>query len=119
MLTDLNLLQTASAMARHAAARQELVAENVANADTPGFKAKDIEPFSEAFARKGAAAGESRRAPFRTERIEQAGTASPNGNTVSIEDQIWRATAAKRQHETAVTLYAKTLSLLRSALGAR
>ena len=38
----LNVLQLASGLMAHASARQRVIAENVAHADTPGYKARDL-----------------------------------------------------------------------------
>jgi flagellar basal-body rod protein FlgB len=114
MPADFNILSVAGAMARHAAARQTVIAENIANADTPGYRAKDIEPFNKAFERSVRADGDSK---IRTRTVEALGAASPNGNTVSVEDEMMRASAAKRDHEFATTIYAKSLSMLRAAMG--
>ena len=119
MFNDLKILHTASAMARHAVERHTQIAENIANADTPGYKAKDLEAFSETYARSQRTAFSSNANSFRAERIETPGAASPNGNTVSLEDQMSRSTAATRDHDTALTVYAKTLSMLRTSLGGR
>ena len=118
MFKDLNVLQLAGAKARHAAARQGVIAENVANANTPGFKAKDIESFQDVFARDrtGGAGGISSSTTYRIEESSAPGAASPNGNTVSLEDQVWRSAEAARDHDTAVTIYSKAVSLLRAAL---
>lgn len=120
MFGDLKILHTASMMARHAVQRHAQIAENIANADTPGYKAKDLEPFSAAYARseQSAVAGASVNT-FRAEQIETPGVASPNGNTVSLEDQMSRSTQASRDHDTALTIYSKTLSMLRSTIGGR
>ena len=42
----LYLLGLASSQARWLELRQSTIAANVANANTPGFKARDVEPFS-------------------------------------------------------------------------
>ena len=49
---DINTLSLASALAAHAAARQQVLAENVAHADTPGYRRKTVS-FEEAYARPG------------------------------------------------------------------
>ncbi len=113
MWSGLDIFQIAGAKARHAAARQALIAENVANADTPGFRAKDLEPFERSLKSAGVANGGDF---YRTKTIESLGAASPNGNTVSVEDQMARAASAKRDHEFATTIYAKSLAMLRAAL---
>lgn len=120
MFDNMKILHTASLMARHAVQRHAQIAENIANANTPGYKAKDLEAFSETYARseQSAVHGASAKT-FRAERIETPGAASPNGNTVSLEDQMARSSAATRDHDTALTIYSKTLSMLRSSLGGR
>ena len=50
MFERLNVFNIAYSMATHAGKRQALVSENIANADTPGYHAKDIKPFKEVFA---------------------------------------------------------------------
>ena len=64
MFTDLKILHTASLLARHSVQRHSLVAENIANADTPGYKAKDLEPFAEAFAKSERAQMDARASGF-------------------------------------------------------
>ena len=118
MFKNIGILQTASLLARHSVERHSVIAENIANANTPGYKAKDLEPFSEAFARNAVNNAAEGAAPkFRTEAIAAKGAASPNGNTVSLEDQMWRGSSAKRDHETAITIYSKALTMLRAGLG--
>ena len=50
MFERLNVFNIAYSMATHAGKRQALISENMANADTPGYHAKDIKPFKEVFA---------------------------------------------------------------------
>lgn len=114
MLKDLSILKTATSLARHAVRRQALIAENIANADTPGYKAKDLEPFTEAFKRSGGRADD-----FRKIDIGGDSTRKPNGNTVSLEDQMQRSAVSARDHDTAMALYGKSLSILRASLGRR
>ena len=117
MLADLEIFTLAGAKARHATARQTVIARNVANADTPGYRAEDIEPFDNAFAQRSLT-GKIGEAP-RTFYTTALGAASPNGNTVSLEDEMMRAAEAARDHELASTIYAKALSMMRTALGTR
>ena len=41
MFEGLEIFQLAGGVARHAASRQAVVAQNIANADTPGYRARD------------------------------------------------------------------------------
>ncbi|MEK7265367.1 MAG: flagellar basal body protein [Pseudomonadota bacterium] len=116
MLTDLNIFAIAGAKARHAAARQGVIAQNVANADTPGYRARDLEPFEKTLQRIGSA---NTTVSPRIVEVHSLGAGSPNGNTVSIEDEMMRAGAAVRDHEIATTIYAKALTMMRTALGGR
>ncbi|MDZ7628432.1 MAG: flagellar basal body protein [Parvularculaceae bacterium] len=115
MQSDLSLLRIAGALGRHAAERLSTTAVNVANADTPGYRAKDLEPFEDAVRRLREGGDLS---TFRTKTVESLGAASPNGNTVLIEEEMLRAGQASRAGEIAATLFQKTIAMLRAA-GAR
>lgn len=116
MFKNLNIIEIASSMARHAAHRHSVIAENIANADTPGYKAKDVEAFAEAYKRsQNRNLDSAADMQFRTETLRTA--ESPNGNSVSLEDQMWRSSSTKRDHETAITIYTKALTMLRTSLG--
>ncbi len=124
MFSDLKIMHTASMLARHSVQRHAQVAENIANADTPGYKAKDLEPFAEAFAKSQRSQMDARASGFATQafearKIDVKGVASPDGNTVSLEDQMTRSTAAVRDHDTALTVYSKALAMMRATLGGR
>ena len=47
MFEKLEIFRMAHAMSVHAGARQSVVAQNIANADTPGYAARDVRPFKE------------------------------------------------------------------------
>lgn len=113
MQLDLSILRVAGALGRHAAERHSLIARNIANADTPGYRAVDLEPFAAAL-RRGAVAGGEGAAP-RELAIASLGAASPDGNTVSLEDQMLRAGEAARASEIATTIFTKTIAMLRAA----
>ena len=119
MMKDLSILNVAGAMARHASARHKLIAENVSNADTPGYRAKDISGFNaEQAERLYDVAGARGDRALTLLRMMQAhelenSAASPNGNTVQVEDQMARSADAQAQHETAMAIYRKSMDLLR------
>lgn len=113
MHLDLSILRVAGGLGRHAAARHSLIAENIANADTPGYRARDLEPFAAAMRRVSAPGVLTPQAQER--RIAAAGSASPNANTVSLEDQLMRAGEAARAAEIAATVFSKTIAMLRAA----
>ena len=122
MLNSIDILKMASAMARHAAERHQVLSQNIANADTNGYKAKDLEPFAEAYARmvRNQASAQSPHngsSLWRADTVTLPGAASPNGNTVSIEDQMMRTVEAQQQHEAATAIYRKSMNILRMSLG--
>jgi flagellar basal-body rod protein FlgB len=123
---NLDILSLASALAAHASRRQELVSENVAHADTPGYRARDIADFATvldggpAFAarttRPGHLAFGADPNGFEPRPQTAFGAETPNGNTVSLEDQMVRAADIRQEHDLAVGVYAKSLAILRSAV---
>lgn len=131
MTLDLTILSMAKGLAAHSGRRQSLISENIANADTREFRARDLKPFSEvyeggdggAFAAKATRTGhagysESATPPgFRPVHIAKLGADSPNGNNVSLEDQMSRGAQAALHHDMAVTILKKTMDLLRMGIG--
>lgn len=127
---DINTLSLASAVAAHAAARQQVIAENVAHADTPGYRARDIADFASivddnigAFAarttRPGHLAFGADARGFDAREQTALGAETPNGNTVSLEDQMLRAAEVRQEHEMAIGVYSKSLEILRAAVTRR
>ena len=125
---SLNILQLASSLASHSAARQQVIAENIAHADTPGYRARDIKSFAETLEETvphfEARMTRPGHIPFGTENPAYApfevtafGAESPNGNSVSLEDQMMRATDVRQHHDLALGVYRKSLDILRASLG--
>lgn len=119
------IMRMAQQMARHASARQVIIAENVAHADTPGYKARDIPHFAKTldsgFALRMTRAGHlesASAAPGFTPRPDPATlTHNPNGNTVSLEQQMMRAAETRASHDMALSVYSAARGILRTALG--
>lgn len=125
MFERLTVLQTSHDMAAHAAARQGVLAVNVANADTPGYQRRDIQPFAEVFAqaaftgrqhflRPGHVFAGSMQAAVQP---DPSAPTSPNGNTVSVEREIMHSAATRNQHDLALTIFRAMTGILRSSLG--
>ena len=125
----LNILYLASALAAHASARQEVIAENVAHADTPGYRARDIADFAAVLDSGPAFAARMTRPGhmdfgadphgFEPREVAAFGAETPNGNSVSLEDQMMRAAEVRQEHDLALGVYAKTLEILRTAVAKR
>lgn len=129
MFEKLEIFRMAHAMAKHAGARQAVVARNMANADTPGYAARDIAPFAETvkggqtqFVPRQTRAGHigESAAGFAVQTRERAtGVTDPNGNSVSLETEMLKAVDVKRQHDRAISIYKSSLTILRAATGRR
>jgi flagellar basal-body rod protein FlgB len=116
MISDLQIFQVYGAMARHAAESQKVSATNVANADVPGFKAGEIESF-EAFLSRTMQTGGADDMMGGFKLGESGAPADPNGNNVSLEREVFNSAEAMGQHNMALTVYSKSIDLLRTALG--
>ena len=125
MFETLDVFRISSAMARHAGQKQALAAQNVANADTPGYVPRDLPDFGTLYA-PGSAGGMQRATRARhlngalggpgiTAPIEIKQGASPNGNQVSLEQEMLKSVDAKRQHDRALAIYKHAMTVLRAA----
>lgn len=125
MYQNLTIFETASRMARHAGAQQAQTAENIANADTPGYRAKRTSSFSETFNEQhGQTLKATRAGHFGTAGTSFKGRTSisnaepsPNGNAVSIEDEMMKSVQIAREHNRALTIYRHAMTVLRTSLG--
>lgn len=121
--------------------RQTLIAENVANADTPGFRPRDLKPFTINPSMGGGMSGTGGGAqlgmvqPARTQVGHMEGRpmrggplpsgARPvkgtdsettlDGNSVVLEDQMIKMTETRMEYDAAIGFYQKSLALLRMA----
>ena len=127
MFENIETFRIASGLARHASERQAVIARNIANADTPGYRAGDIGDFASQFNNSTLSTGGMRatRPEHLTgtktvgvrDRVDAPDETSPNGNTVSLEGQMVKSAAASSQHDLAMTLYRSSINLMRAAIG--
>lgn len=127
MFKNMEIFKIASALAGHAGARQSVISQNIANADTPGYKARDLPEFSVLVrgdalqsrvraTRPGHLLGRSAQM-LSAEIRDRNAEASPNENTVTIEQEMLHAVDVKRSHDRALAVYKSSLGILRTALG--
>lgn len=128
MFSGLELFQTASALLDYSVARQSAIGQNIANADTPNYKARDLPSFENVFSknlpdlelrttRVAHDPGADMGFDLRLRDIHQPGHQSPNGNSVSLEAEMMRSAEVQYSHDLALTVYRSGLTLLRSSLG--
>ena len=128
-VTELPLFSMLKTRMRWLETRQRLLAENVANAETPGYQGRDLKALD--FTRQlqaatsvqmvstnaGHLAGSAQTDPsFQADR-SQAFETSPRGNSVSLEEEMMRIAQNQMDHQTAATLYSRSLGLIKTAIG--
>jgi flagellar basal-body rod protein FlgB len=116
-------------------ARQKVLAENVANADTPHFRASDLRPLDFGAELRSAAAGTGATpqlaaaitSPLDVGFSTQGDSYDPvvdttapdreiNGNTVSLEDELMQVSETASDYQLMTNLYKKQINLFTDAL---
>jgi flagellar basal-body rod protein FlgB len=124
----MSVFQAMAAKMRWHQARQTLLAQNVANADTPGYMGRDLKPFSlEAGAASSATLTVSSASPNHisiASGIDGFGAAespaferTPGGNTVTLEDEMMKVSSNDIDYQTVTALYTRSMRMIRVALG--
>jgi|SRR5580658_5836575 flagellar basal-body rod protein FlgB len=133
-LPDIPLLSMLKTRMNWLNQRQDLLSQNVANADTPGYAAHDLKPidFSEALESSNALAQSGgsmtvtdprhiavgQQAPQDFESITTNDTeASPGGNTISLEQEMIKVADTQAQFQAASNLYSKAMTMMKTAIG--
>ncbi|WP_333816096.1 FlgB family protein [Tabrizicola sp.] len=124
MFEKLELTRMAQALAAQSGARMAVIAENVANADTPGYKARDVPAFADIYEEAGLEMRTTRpghlSAPSQTAAPipdVARGHDSPNGNSVSLEAEMVKSVEARQNHDMALAIYRATADVIRASLG--
>ncbi|MBX6320972.1 MAG: flagellar basal body rod protein FlgB [Rhodospirillaceae bacterium] len=128
-LTRLPLFRLLSARMAWLSQRQEVLAQNVANADTPGFKPSDLAPMDF----RGALRTVSAIVPVRTNPMhigvslraqgpfavvpDRRAQESPDGNAVDLEEQMVKMAQTQADYQLVTNLYRKQVGLIKAALG--
>ncbi|MBG6172356.1 flagellar basal-body rod protein FlgB [Labrenzia sp. EL_208] len=127
--TDLPLFQALKSKMRWHQTRQSVLAENIANANTPGYVSRDVKTYSfedhiglqqSALATKTTKVGHISGAVSGnlSNKIEKRDSfeITPNGNNVNLEEQMMKITQNQMDFQAATSLYTKGLGLIRTAL---
>jgi flagellar basal-body rod protein FlgB len=126
-LDDIPLFAMLKSKMNYVNARQQLIAQNVANADTPDYMPQDLKPFSFAAMAKTAGIGLTVNQPGqmpvgptnKTGALKPVDTpdteARIDGNQVVLEDQMNKLTQARIDYQTAVDLYQQSMSMITTA----
>ena len=130
-LLDMPVFSALTDKMRWHQARQGLLAENVANAETPGYTGRDLAQYD--FARRHGAfstasittsetqplhfsAGGGAAGGFDAQRMANF-EITPEGNGVTLEDEMMKVTTNLMDYQAATSLYQKSIKIIRTALG--
>ncbi|MDP1730245.1 MAG: flagellar basal body rod protein FlgB [Devosia sp.] len=112
-------------------ARQGLLAENVANAETPGYRGRDLKTFGFEEHMQNLSVARIGTVVTNPSHISAMGTdadgfgarqlndfeITPEGNGVTLEDEMMKVATNQIDYQTVTSLYTKSLKLIRTALG--
>jgi flagellar basal-body rod protein FlgB len=122
--TQLNLLDLADRRLAWLDRRQGVLAQNIANASTPGWVPQDLPPFAASLA------AETGTSMAQTDPADLAGTAddiltgvttrptaqAPDGNAVAIDQQLAAVADSQTQQELVLNIYKTYLGMFNTAL---
>ena len=129
-LSNLNVFAAVTRRMAWLSKRQEILSQNIANADTPKYIPSDLKQQS--FARAlGETTGQAtvevtnpnhmdpaRRKPeYRAQKVTEPYEVTPSGNAVELEDQLMRVNQTQSDFRLATNIYGKQLAMFRLVLG--
>jgi flagellar basal-body rod protein FlgB len=108
--------------------RQRVLAENIANADTPNYRARDLAPPDFARQVRTAALALDRTSSAHITSASGGGpqfatdssgryAVRPRGNSVTHEDEMMKVASNQLDFEAAASLYTHSLALIKLAVG--
>ena len=104
--------------ARFTASRHDVIANNIANITTPGYKTRDLSVETFAKALKDADVGRLEKA-FEVIRSSDAGVIREDGNNVSIEKEMSKMSQNAMRHNILLSLLDKQFKGIETALRER
>jgi flagellar basal-body rod protein FlgB len=128
-ITDLSLFSMLRTRMQWHQERQRVLAENVSNSDTQGYRPRDLAPLQ--FDRSSptlTSIGLERTEPGHFGSTSGAGESEdskfssqvrPSGIVVNLEDEMIKVAANQMDYQAATTLYTKSLGLIKIAIGKR
>jgi flagellar basal-body rod protein FlgB len=105
------------------ATRQSLLAQNIANTDTPGWQARDVAPFATALGSAGMNLAQTVPGHFTGTAagsaavVVNAAEHAPDGNSVALDKELAKIADTDSAHEVATGLTKKYLAMFRIAIG--
>lgn len=113
--------------------RQTLLAENIANAETPNFRGRDLKKFSFEDHLEGSGVRSIATVQTHSNHIASSGVEgglggftirstegyeiTPEGNSVVLEDEMMKVTGNQLEFQAATMLYTRSIKMIRTAMG--
>jgi flagellar basal-body rod protein FlgB len=128
-INEIPIFRMMSGKMRWLAQRQRVLAQNIANADTPNYQPRDLKkvdfreklgrnPFQLVLARTDPKHIQLRTADrFTAEQVRTPYETAPSGNAVVLEEQLLKVSQTGADYELMTNLYRKHIGLFRIALG--
>ena len=119
--TEIGIFNLAEARLAWVDARQRVLAQNVANANTPGFQPRDVAPFVAMVASAGLRQTSPQHLPgARVGAGDVHGrpqARTPNGNGISLEEQLTQVADTAGMQSLALNLHRRYQAMVRTAFG--
>ena len=138
-LGDIPLFAMLKGRLGYLADRQKVIAENVANANTPGYMARDLKPYSFQAQMQASAASQAgtpgvaaagAMAVTQPGHIQKPGAARAgvkpikkmdseetlDGNAVVLEDEMIKLTDTRMDYDAAISFYQSSMGMLKTAI---
>lgn len=130
---NIGLLKALGSKMQYLAQRQSLISQNIANADTPGYRPKDLKPVNFGTALKDAqgpnkgvimaSTNDAHMGPgsatqsVKSEKAKKVYEVAPAGNAVVMEEQLVNSGQVQMDYNLMTSLYQKNIRLMKIAMG--
>ncbi|MDB5490847.1 MAG: Flagellar basal-body rod protein FlgB [Micavibrio sp.] len=133
-MQQLGLFQALGAKMNYLDQRQKVISQNIANANTPDYKPKDLEKVDFSSALSSITGDTSTITPDMTNKMHLSPNAlptdeaksqqmkktydvTPTGNAVVMEEQMVKSTETMTDYNLMTAIYQKNVNMMRTALG--
>ena len=134
-LSKIKVFQMAGTNMKYLGQRQELLAQNIANANTPNYQAKDLKPLDfDKLLTTGNARSTSAFTLATTHKAHFPGAGdsagmigdedesepfeiTPRGNKVVLEQEVMKASKNSMNYQMTTSIYRKMMQMMKTAIG--
>lgn len=129
-LTNLKLFQMATKRMDWLSKRQQVLSQNIANSDTPGYGPKDLKKLKfhdllrpqmkrSTLQKTSSMHIEAmhKNPKYRNDSKKETYETAPAGNSVILEEQLTKVSETQANHRLASNIYTKQVAMLKIALG--